>query len=162
MSGMFHCHSSCVHWEPSCSTESSSSSPVAHGAMDCSQNTFKLIWRYHQLLSRFIVRDHLPRVSRQSPLSANNRVIMRWYRGTSQISWHLPYSWGRPGDTSARRLSMKAVRPVISSNGVMWSNSPFTHRSHWKLLRIKVRVVTTNSMDYRTRRIIVAYKRAPQ
>ena len=38
-----------------------------------------------------------------------------------QISWHLPYSRGKPQKTSARRPSDEgAVRPVIASNG-----SPF-------------------------------------
>ena len=35
--------------------------------------------RYHQLLSRFLAKG-MPRVSRQSCLSANDRVMMRWYR----------------------------------------------------------------------------------
>ena len=39
--------------------------------------------------------------------------------GCAQISWHLPYSWGKPRKTSARRPSDEgAVRPVIASNGV--------------------------------------------
>ena len=37
----------------------------------------------------------------------------------AQISWHLPYSRGKPQKTLARRSSHKgAVRPVIASNGV--------------------------------------------
>ena len=36
----------------------------------------------------------------------------------AQFSWHLPYSWGKPQKTSARRPSDEgAVRPVIASNG---------------------------------------------
>ena len=45
---------------------------AVHGAMDCSQKSFKLVWRFHQLLSGFLVKGHLLRVSRQSHLSVNN------------------------------------------------------------------------------------------
>ena len=34
---------------------------------------FKLVWRYHQLLSGFLVKDHLPQVSHQYCLSANDK-----------------------------------------------------------------------------------------
>ena len=36
----------------------------------------------------------------------------------AQISWHLPYSLEKPQNTSTRRSSMKAVRPVMASNGL--------------------------------------------
>ena len=65
---------------------------VVHGAMACGQKSFKLVWRCHQLLS-----------------------------GWAQISFHLPYSWGKPRKTSARRPSDEwAVRPVIASNVVAY------------------------------------------
>ena len=51
---------------------------VVHGAMGCGQESFKLVWRCHQLLSVFLAEGHLPRVS---CLWANYRVIMKWYRG---------------------------------------------------------------------------------
>ena len=40
--------------------------PVFHGAMGCGQKSFKLVWWCHQLLSGFLTKDHLPRVSCQS------------------------------------------------------------------------------------------------
>ena len=40
------------------------------------------------------------------------------YQGCTQISWDLPYIWGKPRKTSARRPSMKTVWSVIASNGV--------------------------------------------
>ena len=52
--------------------------PTVHGAMDCGQENFKLVWPCHQLLFGLLAEDHLPRVSRQSRLSANDRVIMRF------------------------------------------------------------------------------------
>ena len=50
-------------------------SPVPHGAMGCGQKGFKLIWRCHQLLSGFLAKGHLRRVSRQSRRSLMIRVI---------------------------------------------------------------------------------------
>ena len=64
--------------------------------MDCSQNSFQLVWWCHQLLSAFLAKGHLPRVSRQSRRSLMIRVIMKWSGGCAQISWNLPYSWGKP------------------------------------------------------------------
>ena len=43
---------------------------VVHGAMGCGQKVFM---RYHQLMSGFLAKCHLPRVSRQSSLSANDK-----------------------------------------------------------------------------------------
>ena len=80
--------------------------------MGCGQNSFKLVWRWHQLLSGFLAKGDLPRVL---CLLANDRV-MRWYWGCAQISWHLPSSWGKPRKTSAKKPSLKAVRPVFVSN----------------------------------------------
>ena len=41
--------------------------PTVHGATGCSQKSFKLVWRCHQLLSGFLLaKRHVPRVSRQS------------------------------------------------------------------------------------------------
>ena len=40
--------------------------PAVHGAMGCSQKSFKPVWRCHQFLSGFIGKGYLPRVSRQS------------------------------------------------------------------------------------------------
>ena len=46
---------------------------VVHGAMGCGQKRFKLVCRCHQLLFGFLANVHLPRVSRQSRLSANDK-----------------------------------------------------------------------------------------
>ena len=77
------------------------------------------MWRCHQLLSGVLGNGHLPRVQRQSRLSASdkgeNDIIQRTL---VQISWHLTYSRGTLRKTSARGPSMRAVRSVIASNGV--------------------------------------------
>ena len=39
--------------------------------MGWGQKSFKLVWQCHQLLSRFLVKGHMLRVSRQSRLSTN-------------------------------------------------------------------------------------------
>ena len=59
----------------------SSQFPVVHWAMGCGQKNFKLVWRCHQLLSGFIAKDHLPRVSRQSRRLIMIRVIIKWSWG---------------------------------------------------------------------------------
>jgi hypothetical protein len=41
--------------------------------MDCDQTSFKLLWRCHQLLSEFINKGYLPRVSPQLRLSTNDK-----------------------------------------------------------------------------------------
>ena len=92
---------------------------AAHGTMGRGQKNFHLVWRCHQLLSGFLAKGHLTRVSRQSRRSLMIRVIMKWSWNCAQISWLLPYSRGNPQKTSARRPSDEgAVRPVIASNGV--------------------------------------------
>ena len=53
------------------------SHPAVHGAMGCGQKSFKLVWRCHQLLSGFLAKGHLPRVSRQSRRSLMISVIMK-------------------------------------------------------------------------------------
>ena len=54
--------------------------------MGCGQKSFKLAWRCHQFLSAFLATSYLPRVSRQS----------LGHESCAQISWHLPYNWGKP------------------------------------------------------------------
>ena len=44
-----------------------------HRAKGCGQKGFKLVWRGHQLLSGFLTRGYLPRVLRQSHLSAKDK-----------------------------------------------------------------------------------------
>ena len=43
--------------------------PAVHGAIGCSQKSFKLVWRCHQVLPGFLTEGHLPRVPRQSRVS---------------------------------------------------------------------------------------------
>ena len=66
--------------------------PAAGVAMDCSQikKAFKLEWRCHQLLSGFLVKGYLLRVSRQSCLSASDKGDNEMIPGDcAQISWNL-------------------------------------------------------------------------
>ena len=75
-------------------------SPAVHGAMGCGQKNVMLVWQGQQLLSGFLAKGHLPRVSHQSHLSPNDKVdndMIPW--GCAQISWHLPYSWGKSQKT---------------------------------------------------------------
>ena len=43
-----------------------------HGGIGCGQKIFNLVKRCHQLLSGFLAKGDLPRVSRQSSLSEEN------------------------------------------------------------------------------------------
>ena len=76
--------------------------PVLHGAMG---KNFQLVWRCHQLLSGFLTKGQLPRVSRQSRRSLMIRMIKNDPGGCVQISCHLPYSRGKPQKTLARTPS---------------------------------------------------------
>ena len=52
--------------------------------------------------------------------------------GCAQISWHVPYSWGKPRKTSAMRPSNEgAVRPVIASNGVSYLKMTSVGQVNW-------------------------------
>ena len=64
--------------------------------MGCDQKSFKLVWWCHQLLSRFLTKGHLPRVSPQLLLCPKEN------RGKPQLG----------------NCLMKAVRPLIASNVV--------------------------------------------
>ena len=86
-----------------------------HGAISCGQK--KLCVSAAVLLSGFLSKGHLPRVSRQSPLSANDKVIMRCYRGLCTDLLALALQLKK---ILARRPSMKAVRSVIASNGGLY------------------------------------------
>ena len=48
------------------------SNTAVHGVMGCGQKSFKLVWQYHQLLSEFLPKGHLPRMSLQSYIPAND------------------------------------------------------------------------------------------
>ena len=80
---------------------------------------FKLVWRYPKLLSGFLANDHLSRVSRQSHLSANDKDDNEMIPGAVHRSPDICLTAEENlGETSARRLPIKAIRPVIASNGV--------------------------------------------
>ena len=83
------------------------------------KKSFKLVWRCHQLLSGFLAKGHLPRVSRQSRWSLMIRVIIKW--SCAQISWHLPYSWEKPqlGDRLVKRLCDQSS-PQMGSLSSKW------------------------------------------
>ena len=85
---------------------------AVHGAMGCNQKSFKLVWQFHQLLSGLLAEVTCPKCHVSQLII---RVIMRWYRGlcTDLMAFTLQLR-----KTSVRRLLMKAVRSVISSNGV--------------------------------------------
>ena len=63
----------------------------------------------------FIAKGHLPRVSCQSHLSVNDRIILRWYRGlcTDLLAFALQLR-----KISAKKPSIKSVRTAITSNGI--------------------------------------------
>ena len=85
---------------------------LVHGAMGCGQKNFQLVWRSHQLLSGFLAKGHLPRVSRQSSRSPMIRVIMRWSWGLCTDFLALALQLRKAPETSARRPSDEgAVRP---------------------------------------------------
>ena len=52
------------------------------------KKNFQFVWRCHQLVSGFLAKGHLPRVSRQSRRSLMIRVIMKSW-GLCTISWEL-------------------------------------------------------------------------
>ena len=76
------------------------------------------MWRCHQLLSGFLAKGHLPRVSRQWPMI---RVIMKWSRRQCTDLLAFALGWGKPRKTSDGRTSDEgAVRPVIASNEIAY------------------------------------------
>ena len=91
-------------------------------------------------------------------LVANDKDIMKWSWDCAQISWHLPYSWGIPQKTSARRSSDEGVvQPVIASNGVpfLQMRSVGSHStSGWEMEGKKER---TNSLPVLISLFLFAY-----
>ena len=87
--------------------------PLIHEVMDCVQKSFKLQWLCQQFLSGFLATGHLLRVSH---LSANNKSHQEMEpvlcTDLIQLGDHL----------------MKAVRPIIALNGVIYSQMAFVGR----------------------------------
>ena len=109
--------------------------PTCHFFMDEGKlcclwsHEFKLVWRCHQLLSGFLIKGHLPQMSRQPCRSLIIRVIMKWSRGlcTDILAFALQLR-----KTSARRpFDEGVVWPVIASNRVpyFWMRSVRSHSS---------------------------------
>ena len=68
---------------------------------------------------RVSANDHLPRVSRQSRPSANDKGDNEMIPGALHRSPGIYFKAEKnPRVTSARRPSMKILRPVITSNGI--------------------------------------------
>ena len=89
--------------------------------MICGEKSFKLVWRCHHILSRFLANGHLPRVSRQSLLSSNVKGDNKIKSGAVHRSSGI-YFWAEenPRRSQLGDRLMKAVRPVIASNGVLY------------------------------------------
>ena len=78
------------------------------------------MWRCQQLLSGFLVNGNLPRVSCQSRLSANDKGDNEMIPGDMHRSSGIYLTAKKnPKETSARKPSMNAARPVIASNRVL-------------------------------------------
>ena len=81
-------------------------------------NIFMLVWRCHHIVTRYLTNSFLRQVSRQSPLSANDKDNNETIPGTLNKSPGIyltaEKNSGKPqlGDSI-----MKAERPVITSNG---------------------------------------------
>ena len=82
------------------------------------KESFKLVWRCHQLPSEFLAQCHLPRASRQSHLSANDWVIMKWSRElcTDLLAFAL-------------RLKENPGKPQLWDR--WWRDSGTSHRFKW-------------------------------
>ena len=84
------------------------------------KKSFKLVWRCYQLLSRFLAKARLPRVSRHSRSVVNNKgdnemipEAVHRSPGICLTAEENPRKPRKPSDEGA-------VRPVISSNGVLF------------------------------------------
>ena len=87
----------------------------AHKAMGCSQKNF-IVWRCHRLLSGFLAKDHLPRVSCQS---VNDKGVNEVKPGVLHRSPGICLrAVENPEKSQLGDRLMKAVRPVIASSGV--------------------------------------------
>jgi hypothetical protein len=67
--------------------------PVLHGAMECDEKGFLLVWKYQQLLSLLLAINHLPQVSRQSAKDNGNEVKPMTVHRSSVIYLWLRKAW---------------------------------------------------------------------
>ena len=102
----------------------SSSRLVVYEAIGCGLKSFKLVWRCHQLLSGFVTKGHLPRVSGQSRLSANdkgdNEMILGVVHRSSGICLTAEENSGKPqlGDRRWRHCYQSS--PQMESIPYKW------------------------------------------
>ena len=79
------------------------------------QSPLKISWRCHQLLSAFLGKGHLPRVSYQSRLSADERGNNEMIPGAVHRSPGICLTVEEnPGNPQLGDRLMKAVRSVIA------------------------------------------------
>ena len=89
--------------------------------MGCSQKSFKLVWLCHQHLPGFLAKDYLPRVSRQSSLSAKDNCGNEMKPGAIHRSPGIYLTADEnPGRSQLGDRLIKATRPVISSYVVFY------------------------------------------
>ena len=87
-----------------------------HSEVNLLIQRFKLVWRCHQLLSGFLAKGHLLRVSRQSRQSLIIRVIMKWSRELCTDLLTFFYSWGKPQLVDRRMKGLcKQLLPQMGS-----------------------------------------------
>ena len=109
---------------------------VVHGAMVCNQESFIIVWRWHQHLSGFLANGQLHRVSRQSRLSANYKGDNEMVPGAVHISPGIYIKTeNNPGKHQLGDRLMTAVRSIIASNGLnLRICCPWSHRLQPKKL----------------------------
>jgi hypothetical protein len=92
--------------------------PVVHRTMGRGKKIFKLVWRCHQLLSGFLTKGHLPRVSCQSRRSLMIWVTMQW-------------SWGLCTELLAFALQLRNTPRKPQLGDVWWGGCATSHRLKW-------------------------------
>jgi hypothetical protein len=108
-----------------------------------------IVWRCHQLHSGFLPNGHLNKVSRQSHLSANDKGHNEMIPGFAQISWHTPYSWGKPQSGDCRWRMCDQASPQMGSLSKWYWDYTAWHggrRKGWKEKK-KERIHSSNSID---------------
>ena len=80
---------------------------------EAKKKRFKLLWRCQQLLFGFLAECQVSQFCRL--------MIRSWYRGCAQISWHLPYGWGKPRKSSD---SSPSDESCVINNRLKWGPLP--------------------------------------
>ena len=115
--------------------------PFIHEAMSYGQKRFKLVWRCYQLLSGFLAKGHLPRVSRQARRSLMIRLIMKWPRGLCTDLSICFRAEENPGKSQLGDSLMKE----LCLNGVLFlqMTSVTSHRQKLKFIWRRISVLLT-------------------